>query len=91
MSKPTLEERNAKARDDALEEKFGSMLVLSVKVMRPSAEYPYEVSVWDSEIRVAIGTEDKNVDSIVTAWVKSMEAGVEIAQAFSQADKEEAA
>jgi hypothetical protein len=88
--KPTLEERNAKARDDALEEKFGSMLVLSVKVLRPSAEYPYERSVWDSEIRVAITDKDKNVDAIVTAWVKSMEAGVEIAKAFSHADKEAA-
>jgi hypothetical protein len=82
--KPSLEERQAKATEEALQERFGSFLVLSVKVIRPSPEYPYERAVWESEIRVGIDNNDRDINPIVTAWVKSMEAGVEIAKALGE-------
>lgn len=83
MPKESVEKRQARAIEEALHERFGSFLVLSVKVIRPSSEYPYERSVWDSEIRVSMDNRD-DIDSIVQAWVKSMEAGVEIAKALGQ-------
>lgn len=82
--KPTVEERQAKARDDALAEKFGSVIVLSVKVLRPAAEYPYERCVWESEIRAPVNGGKAHVETIVGAWVKTMEAGIELAGAFRE-------
>lgn len=87
MTRPTLEERQATARDEALAEKFGSVILLSVKVLRPSTEYPYERAVWESEIRAPVRGSSEHVDSIVGAWIKTMEAGIELAGSFRDADK----
>lgn len=82
MTKQTEEEK----RDEELEKKFGSVLQLSVKVLRPMDKYPFERAVWDSEIRVPITEESEKIDAIVNAWVKTMEAGLELASAFARVE-----
>jgi hypothetical protein len=95
--KPKVERTRKHFREDpavkALEQKFGSVLSLSVRVLRPMEKYPYEHEVWSSEIRVKVGERVEDIDSIVAAWVKTMEGGIELAKAIRDAgeihDKEQ--
>lgn len=68
----------------ALEERFGAVIQFSVKVLRPSDKYPYEREVWASEIRVPITDSAEKIESVAAAWIKSMDAGIELAKAFNQ-------
>jgi hypothetical protein len=74
--------------EERLNERFGSVIQLSVKVLRPLPTYPWERAVWDSEIRVPITESSEHVQSVISAWVKTMEAGIELATSFSTSKEE---
>lgn len=78
---PSSEQKEARSRDAALEEKFASRIVFSCKVLRPQDEYPYERAVWESTVEAPVGAATKHVKGISEAWIKSMEAALELAKA----------
>lgn len=88
--KPKVEQTRKRMKEDpaikALEEKFGSVIQLSVRVLRPSDKYPYERQVWSSEIRVPVADGGENVQAVVTAWIETMDAGIALAKAFGAMD-----
>lgn len=75
-------------RDEVLFKKFGSRIELSVKVKRPTEKYPFEREVWSSEISVPVTDSRDHIEAVVEAWVKTMEAGIELAVAFRTVDTE---
>lgn len=80
MARPTVEERQAAAAERELQERFPSVIVFSCRVLRPVTEYPYERSVWESEVRAPVSSAGEHVEAIAGAWVKIMEAGLELAK-----------
>ncbi len=81
------EERQQEHVEEELERRFGSMIVFSVKVLRPMEQYPYERAVWDSEIRVKVGANPQEIDTVTKAWLKTMEAGVEVCSAINAIER----
>lgn len=65
-----------------------SVIEFSVRVLRPKASYPYVKPVWESRITAPIGATKKHVESISEAWLKTMEAGLELAQLGSLGSEE---
>jgi hypothetical protein len=74
-------------REQELREQFGSVIQFSVKVLRPMDKYPWEHAVWESEIRIPVTDDREHVQSVAEAWVKTMEAGIDLAASFSKGQK----
>ncbi len=69
--------------EQQLAEKFPSVIQFSVKVLRPSNEYPYENSVWESELRCpvkGVRPTKAELEAVTTTWVKMMETGVTVSR-----------
>ncbi len=81
FAKQTEEQR----RDEKLHELFGSRIRLSVQVMRPAEKYPYERTVWASEINVPVD-EETDVQAVVTAWIATMDSGIALAASRASVD-----
>jgi hypothetical protein len=71
-----LAEREQEADDRA------SRILFSVKCLRPTDKYPYEIPVFESELSVPIGAAKGAREDAVTAWCKMMEADVAVGQAL---------
>jgi hypothetical protein len=72
-----------------LKKRFGSKLVFTVSVKRPLDSYPWEVSVWDSELSVPIGVNftQKQLVEVVESWRSMMEAGLKISKVYARVGK----
>lgn len=82
---PTAKElRQAKAEADREQEADdrASRILFSVKCLRPTDKYPYEVAVFESELSVPIGAGDEAREDATAAWIRMMEAGVAVGQSL---------
>lgn len=61
-----------------------SRILFSVKCLRPSDTYPYEVAVFDTELSVPVGTGQEAREDALAAWYKMIEAGVAVGQALAK-------
>jgi hypothetical protein len=61
-----------------------SRILFSVKCLRPSDKYPYEVAVFETELSVPVGTGQEARDDALAAWCKMIEAGVAVGQALAK-------
>lgn len=73
-----LAEREQEAEDRA------SRILFSVKCLRPSDKYPYEVAVFETELSVPVGTGPEAREDALAAWYKMIEAGVAVGQALAK-------
>jgi hypothetical protein len=69
-------EREQRADDRA------SRILFSIKCLRPTEKYPYEVAVFESELSVPVGADESARENAVAAWFKMMDAGVAVSEAL---------
>ncbi len=72
------QERDQQARDRT------SRILFSVKVMRPTEKYPYEVAVFDTELSVPVRSTKQAREDALAAWYKMIEGGVAVSQALAR-------
>lgn len=71
-------ERQQEADDRA------SRLLFSVKCLRPTDAYPYEIAVFDTELSVPVGASRERTDDALAAWYKMIEAGVAVGHSLAK-------
>lgn len=61
-----------------------SRVLFSVKCLRPTNSYPYEVAVFDSELSIPVAADDGAREDATKAWLKMMEAAVAIGKSLAK-------
>lgn len=79
MSPPTRERaKEAEQKREQQAEDRASRILFSVKCLRPSENYPYEVAVFETELSIPVGASREKTENALTAWYKMIDAGVEV-------------
>lgn len=61
-----------------------SRILFSVKCLRPTDKYPYESSVFETELSVPVGASEDTRRDALEAWYKMIEGGVAVGQALAK-------
>lgn len=61
-----------------------SRILFSVKCLRPTEKYPYEIAVFETELSVPVGASRETVDDTLAAWYKMIDAGIAVGQSLAK-------
>lgn len=75
---------DAEAKREQEADDRASRILFSVKCLRPSDNYPYEVAVFETELSVPVGASEVARDDALKAWYKMIEGGVAVSQALAK-------